>query len=66
MDTRFTEIERRFAEARPTGGALAFYTMDWAPDLATAQIRAKKERRPVFLIFVTNISAATSFYQGHC
>ena len=66
MDTLLTEIEKRFTSARPTGAALAFYTMDWAPDLATAQIRAKKERRPVFLIFVTNISAATSFYQGHC
>ncbi|WP_395145566.1 hypothetical protein [Armatimonas sp.] len=66
MDTRLTEIEKRFTSARPTGAALAFYTMDWAPDLATAQIRAKKERRPVFLIFVTNISAATNFYQGHC
>lgn len=66
MDTRLTDIESRFAAARPMGTSLAFFTMDWAPDLVAAQVRAKKERRPVFLIFVTNISAATSFYQGHC
>ena len=66
MDTRISEIEKRFVAARPVGAALAFYSMDWAPDLAAAQARARKERRPVFFIFVTNISAATSFYQGHC
>lgn len=66
MGTRFSEIEKRFAAARPTGSALAFYTMDWAPDLKAAQARAKKEQRPVFFIFVTNISAATNFYSGHC
>ncbi|WP_309709018.1 hypothetical protein [Armatimonas sp.] len=66
MDTRLSEIEKRFATARPKGASLAFYTMDWAPDLAAAQVRGKKERRPVFFILVTNVSAATSFYQGHC
>jgi hypothetical protein len=66
MDTRLSDIEKRFVAARPTGASLAFYTMDWAPDLAAAQVRGKKERRPVFFILVTNISAATSFYQGHC
>lgn len=66
MDTRLFEREKRFVAARPTGAALAFYTMDWAPDLSSAQARAKKEKRPVFFIFVTNISAATNFYVGHC
>ena len=66
MDTRLTEIEWRFTAALPTRAQLAFFTLDWATDLAAAQARAKKESRPVFFVFITNISAATNFFVGHC
>lgn len=66
MHTRLHEIENRFTKARPSDATLGFYTLDWVGDLTTAQARAKKEQRPVFFIFITNISAATSFFTGHC
>lgn len=54
-----------FARAKPGPKALAFYSLDWSPSLADAQARAAKERRPVFLIANTNITAGCNFYSGH-
>lgn len=55
----------RFEKAKPDATSLAFYSLDWSPNLKEAQARAKKERRPVLLIANTNISAGCNFYTGH-
>lgn len=60
------DVLKKFEVAKPSAEALAFYSLDWAPDLAAAQKRAAREGRPVLLIYITNISAATDFYSGHC
>lgn len=58
-------LRQRFSKAKPDAKALAFYSLDWSPSLKEAQARAKKERRPVFLIANTNITAGCNFYSGH-
>jgi hypothetical protein len=58
-------IWNRYETAKPTTKSLAFYSLDWAPDLTTAKARARQERRPIFLIGVTNITAGCNFYAGH-
>ena len=59
------ETLEQFARAKPGDRELAFYSLDWSPDLAEAKRRARKERRPIFLIANTNISAGCNFYTGH-
>ncbi len=54
----------RVRAARPADEALAVYRHDWAPTFDDALARAAKERRPVFLVVVTNITAGTRFYNG--
>lgn len=58
-------IERQFEAAKPTEKSLAFYSLDWAPDLREAKKRARAEQRPIFLILNTNITAGTNLYSGH-
>ena len=60
-----TRTLERFTQAKPDAKALAFYSLDWTPNLKDAQARAKQERRPVFLIANTNITAGCNFYTGH-
>lgn len=55
----------RFSKAKPDAQALGFYSLDWATNLKEAQARAKVERRPVFLIANTNITAGCNFFTGH-
>ena len=55
----------QFTQAKPDAKALAFYSLDWSPSLKEAMVRAKQERRPVFLIANTNITAGCNFYTGH-
>jgi len=64
-DVEVAEIFDRFAKGKPDAQALAFYSLDWEPDLKSAQTRARTERRPVFMITNTNISAGCNFYSGH-
>jgi hypothetical protein len=64
-DTEVQKTLDRFAKAKPDAKALAFYSLDWAANLKEAQARAKVERRPVFLIANTNITAGCNFYTGH-
>jgi hypothetical protein len=59
-------ILEKYRAARPSDEKLAFYALDWAPSLAEARARARKEGRPIFFIWLTNITAATSFFTGHC
>ena len=64
-DPATTRTLERFARAKPGVEALAFYSLDWSPTLKEALVRAKQEKRPVFLIANTNISAGCNFYTGH-
>ena len=64
-DVQVRRILQRSEAARPSEQSLAFYSLDWAPDLAEAKERARKEGRPIFLICVTNITAGCNFYSGH-
>lgn len=59
-------ILERYTAARPSDQKLAFYALDWAPSLKEARARARKEGRPILFIWLTNITAATSFFTGHC
>lgn len=62
-------VEKVFAayrDALPTKKDLAIYTLDWAADLAEAKARAKREKRPIFFIWLTNHSGPASFLTGHC
>lgn len=65
-DPSVARILKQHEAAVPTVKQLAFFSHDWAPDLATAKERAKKENRPIFLVWVTNVTATPSFFSGHC
>jgi hypothetical protein len=60
------EVRERAAELRPADGALAVYRLDWARDLDAARARAAKERRPLLLLVVENISGGGDLFTGHC
>ena len=66
QDRDVHSIRERFEVSRPSEKQLAFYSLDWGPTLAEAKERAAKEKRPIFFIYVTNISASTNFFSGHC
>lgn len=59
------QVLEQFNKAKPDAKAMAFYSLDWEPNLKEAQARAKIERRPVLLIANTNITAGCNFYTGH-
>lgn len=54
----------RFQELRPGDDALAMYRLDWASDLAEAQKRASKEKRPVLLVVIH--AKYGDMITGHC
>lgn len=60
------KILDRVKAAKPSESDLAFYSLDWVPTLKEAKERGAKEGRPVFFVWVTNISAHDDFYTGHC
>lgn len=66
QDPEVARILDRAKEARPSDEALAFYTLDWAPDLAAARERASKEGRPIFFVGDTNLTGPGFFFTGHC
>lgn len=55
----------RFAAAKPKPEQLGFFTLDWEMSLSEAKKRAIKEKRPIFFLLNTNISAGTNFFSGH-
>lgn len=59
-------VKDQYARALPSEKQLAFYSLDWSTDLASAKSRAAKEQRPIFFIYITNITAQTNFFSGHC
>ena len=54
----------RYTELRPADKDLSMYRLDWAPDLAEAQMRASKEKRPVLLIVIH--AKYGDMITGHC
>lgn len=65
-DPAVDRILARHEAARPSKSELAIFSLDWTPSLKAALERARKEDRPVFFIYLTNITAPASFYTGHC
>lgn len=58
-------IHEKFQAAKPTAEQLAFFTLAWEPNLAAAKARAAKEKRPIALVTVHNITSACGFFSGH-
>jgi hypothetical protein len=54
----------RYRAARPEARDLAIFRLDWAPTLKDARAKAARERRPIFLIVVTN--SFGNMHSGHC
>ena len=59
-----TSILERYQELRPGKEDLAMYQLDWAPSLPQALVRAKQEKRPVFLIVIH--AKYGDIHSGHC
>ena len=59
-----TRILERYQELRPGKEDLAMYQLDWAPSLPQALLRAKQEKRPVFLIVIH--AKYGDIHSGHC
>ncbi|MFP6634021.1 MAG: hypothetical protein VCD16_15415 [Planctomycetota bacterium] len=64
QDSTVKSVLDRYAGFRPAAKDLAMYRIDWAPSLAEAQKRARREKRPVFLVIIhAQYGDLTS---GHC
>ena len=59
-----TSILERYQELRPRKEDLAMYQLDWAPSLPQGLVRAKQEKRPVFLIVIH--AKYGDIHSGHC
>jgi hypothetical protein len=53
-----------FHSVRPSAADLAIYQLDWMPTLKAAKEKAVKEKRPIFLVVVTN--SFGDLCSGHC
>jgi hypothetical protein len=51
--------------ARPAAEKLRFYELNWATNLDEARQRAATDKRPIVLLYVTNITAGCDFFTGH-
>jgi hypothetical protein len=54
----------KFHSVRPQAADLSLYQLDWMPTLKAAKEKAAKEKRPIFLVVVTN--SFGDLYSGHC
>ena len=64
QDSAVQSVLDRYADFRPAAKDLVMYQLDWAPSLAEAQKRARREKRPVFLVIIhAQYGDLTS---GHC
>ncbi len=64
QDSTVKAVLDRYEGFRPAAKELAMYRIDWAPSLAEAQKRARREKRPVFLVIIhAQYGDLTS---GHC
>lgn len=65
-DPAVARVLEKVRAARPSDEALAVYRHHWEPTWEEARDRARKEKRPIFLVVNTNITGPTNFYSGHC
>ena len=64
QDSAVKSVLNRYTDFRPAAKDLAMYQIDWAPSLEEAQKRARREKRPVFLVIIhAQYGDLTS---GHC
>ena len=64
QDSKVQSVLDRYADFRPAAKDLVMYQIDWAPSLEEAQKRARREKRPVFLVIIhAQYGDLTS---GHC
>jgi len=64
QDNKVQSVLDRYADFRPAAKDLVMYQIDWAPSLEEAQKRARREKRPVFLVIIhAQYGDLTS---GHC
>ena len=64
QDSSVKSVLDRYEDFRPQADDLAMYRIDWAPSLEEAQKRARREKRPVFLVIIhAQYGDLTS---GHC
>mgnify|MGYP004066183461 FL=1 len=64
QDSPVKSVLDRYEDFRPQADDLAMYQIDWAPSLEEAQKRARREKRPVFLVIIhAQYGDLTS---GHC
>jgi len=64
QDTSVEGVLTRFDELRPDDRQLAMYRLDWAASLDEAQVRAKREGRPIFLVIIH--AKYGDILSGHC
>ena len=65
QDAAARSIYEKAQAARPLPDKLRFYDLDWASNLTQAKQRAQDEKRPIVLLWVTNITAGCDFFTGH-
>jgi hypothetical protein len=58
------KILDKYRSFRPDDKELAIFQLDWAPTLKDAKEKSAKEKRPIFLLVVTN--SFGNLYTGHC
>ena len=64
QDSAVQSVLDRYADFRPAAKDLAMYQIDWAPSLEEAQKRARREKRPVFLVIIH--AQYGDLASGHC
>ena len=64
QDSAVKSVLERYADFRPQADDLAMYQIDWAPSLEEAQKRARREKRPVFLVIIH--AQYGDLASGHC
>lgn len=65
QDAAARALREKALAARPSAAKLRFYELNWATHLDEAKQRASTEKRPIVLLYVTNITAGCDFFTGH-
>lgn len=65
QDVTARTIYDKAQAAKPKPEKLKFFDLDWASNLTHAKERAQDEKRPIVLLWVTNITAGCDFFTGH-
>jgi uncharacterized protein (TIGR03067 family) len=63
-DGTLQQVLNKYRSFRPEARDLAIFQLDWVATLKQARDRAAREKRPIFLMVVTN--SYGNLYTGHC